>query len=248
MDYLITSLVGILQVTLLDLALCGDNIGIIALATKDLPKSYAKKASAIGVAGAVGLRILFACGITLILAIQWLPIKLAGGLLLVKITWDFIKPKEEEVHQLRSATKFWSAIWTIIIADVSMSLDNVLAIAGAANGRIDLIIFGILLNIPIIFFGSQFVARLMEKHAIVIYIGGAILAHTSFKMILEDRLTQNYLHLSHSMVTGVPLLVGVLTLIYGFYQVKKAEKKPSESYKGKHHKEIAATKDIHTKK
>jgi YjbE family integral membrane protein len=142
---------GTLQITMLDLALSGDNIGVIALATKNLPEKYAKKASVSGVIAAVLLRITFACFVTAIINIQWLPIKLIGGLLLVKITWDFIKPQEEEENtSVKVANRFWEAVWIIVIADVSMSLDNVLAIAGAANGNLWLIVFGILLNIPFI--------------------------------------------------------------------------------------------------
>lgn len=214
-------LIGIAQITLLDFTLSGDNIGVIALATKNLPESIAKKARVTGAAAAILLRIIFACGITYILAIEWLPIKLVGGLLLVKITWDFVKPqnKPHEDETVKESSKFWDAIWVIVLADISMSLDNVLAIAAAANGNLLLIIFGILLNIPIIIFGSKLVADLMTKHKIVIYIGGAILAHTSFKMIFEDRLVTPYLSTTFSSI--FPWAMAVLVMLYGFYIVKK---------------------------
>lgn len=214
-------LIGIAQITLLDFTLSGDNIGVIALATKSLPQSIAQKARVTGAAVAILLRILFACGVTYILAIEWLPIKLVGGLLLVKITWDFVKPQNEphKDETVKESSKFWDAIWVIVLADVSMSLDNVLAIAAAANGNLLLIIFGILLNIPIIIFGSKLVADLMTKHKIVIYIGGAILAHTSFKMIFEDRLVTPYLN--HTFSSIFPWAMGALVMLYGFYIVKK---------------------------
>lgn len=219
MDSVFTLIIGTLQITLLDLALSGDNIGIIALATKNLPEKYAKRASVFGVVAAVLLRILFACFVTAIISIQWLPVKLVGGLLLVKITWDFIKPqKEEEDTSVKVAGRFWEAVWVIIIADVSMSLDNVLAIAGAANGNFGLIIFGILLNIPVLFFGSRFVANLMNKYAIVIYMAGAILAHTAIKMILEDRLIST--HVPHMAILIVPWVAAILILTYGLYSIR----------------------------
>jgi YjbE family integral membrane protein len=206
---------------MLDLALSGDNIGIIALATKNLPEKHAKRASVFGVIAAVVLRILFACFVTVIISIQWLPIKLVGGLLLVKITWDFIKPHEEEEENanVKVANRFWEAVWVIIIADLSMSLDNVLAIAGAANGNIGLIVFGIFLNIPILFFGSRFVANLMNKYAIVIYMAGAILAHTALGMIFEDHLIEP--HVPHMVALIVPWLAAVAIITYGFYISKK---------------------------
>lgn len=215
-----TFLIGALQITLLDIVLSGDNIGVIALATKNLPEKYAKRASAIGVFAAVSLRIIFACLITYILMIKWLPIKLVGGLLLIKITWNFIKEDTEEEHSsVKVSSKFMGAVWSIIIADVTMSLDNVLAIAGAAHGSIFLIVFGLILNIPIIFFGSQYVARLMNKHPFVTYIGGAVLAHTSFKMLLEDNLLVPYV--PHLLASLIPYAAALLTLVYGAYAINR---------------------------
>jgi len=219
-------IIGVLEITILDLTLSGDNIGIIALATKNLSPKYAEKASFIGIAGAIWLRVLFACVITQIMNIQWLPIKLVGGIVLVKITWDFIKPGyQEDDCSVKKANKFWEAVAIIIIADISMSLDNVIAIASTADGDIWLIIIGILINIPIIFFGSKFVSNLMKNHPIVIYLGGAILAHTSFKMILEDNLTIKYLGLSHIVSLIIPWVFAIGILCYGYLIIKRTEKK-----------------------
>lgn len=230
MDNIMTFILAAVKITLLDLALCGDNIGVIALATRRLSKEFAKKASMLGVAGAIGLRILFACLITVILSIQWLPIKLLGGLLLVKITWDFIKPsQEEEDHNVKTTNKFWEAVLIIIVADISMSLDNVLAIAGAAGGNISAIIFGVLLNIPIIFFGSQIVSELMKKYEIIVYIGGAVLAHTSIKMILEDNLTIKYLKYNEAVISIVPIIAAVLVIVYGMYMISLHKGKNKQS-------------------
>jgi integral membrane protein, YjbE family len=223
-------LLGAMQITLLDIVLSGDNIGVIALATKDLPEKYAKKASAIGVFAAVSLRIIFACLITYILMIEWLPIRLVGGLLLIKITWNFIKANgEEEDANVHVSSKFMGAIWSIIIADVTMSLDNVLAIASAADGNMVLIVFGLILNIPIIFFGSQYVAKLMNKHPLVIYIGGAVLAHTSFKMLLEDKLISPYI--PSIIEVSVPYIAALFTIVYGFYIINKPKNYNFKDYK-----------------
>lgn len=220
MDNLISCIIGAFQITLLDIVLSGDNIGVIALATKDLPEKYAKKASAIGVFAAVMLRIVFTCFMTYILMIEWLPIKLVGGLLLIKITWNFIKPgSEDEIAHVNPSSKFLGAIFSIIIADATMSLDNVLAIAGAANGNIVLIFFGLILNIPIIFWGSQYVSRLMKQYPIVTYIGGAILAHTSFKMLLEDNLLMPFI--PDVLKLLIPTAAAILTIIYGIYIINK---------------------------
>jgi len=223
MEQTITLVIGILQITLLNLALSGDNIGAIALATKNLPMEYARKASLIGISLAMIFRIIFASFVTYIMSTaQVIPVKLIGGLLLVKITWDFIKSGDEEKEEVKVANKFWEAIMVILIADISMSLDNVLAIAAAAEGNQALIIFGILLCMPIIFFGSQFVTNLMKNYAIVIYIAGAILAHTAFKMIVEDRFVSRYLN--HVVIVILPWLMAILVMVYGFYVIKKASK------------------------
>lgn len=224
MGSLLILIIGILKITILDLTLSGDNIGVIALATKKLPPAYAKKASLIGITGAIGLRIVFACIITIIMNIQWLPIKLVGGLFLVKITWDFIKPEcQGEGCSCKKAERFWEAVAIIVIADISMSLDNVIAIASAANGSVLLIIVGILINLPIIFFGSQFVANLMRKYPIVIYLGGGILAHTSLKMILEDNLTIKYIGFEPSVLTIIPWIFAVGILVYGCLIIRKSK-------------------------
>lgn len=234
MDNLVPLFMGAAQITLLDIVLSGDNIGVIALATRKLPEHLAKKASAIGVFAAVLLRIIFASLITYILMIEWLPIRLVGGLVLVKITWNFIKPDtEEEDCNVKSSNKFVGAIWSIILADVTMSLDNVLAIAGAAQGNISLIIFGLLLNIPIIFFGSQYVVKLMNRYPIVPYIGGAVLAHTSFKMILEDKLLHSVVSNFSILNIVLPYGAALLTIIYGFYIIRKPKSYNFKEYKEK---------------
>ncbi|OBR93881.1 integral membrane protein TerC family protein [Clostridium ragsdalei P11] len=220
MDNLTTFLLGALQITLLDIVLSGDNIGVIALATKDLPKNHAKSASMIGVFAAIFLRIIFACLITYIMLIEWLPIKLIGGILLIKITWNFISPKSEEENiKVSPSNKYFRAISSIVIADATMSLDNVLAIAAAAHGHIPSIIFGLVLNIPIIFFGSQFVAKLMNKHPMVIYLGGAVLAHTSLNMMLEDKILSGF---TSPVLTNIASFgFAIIVLLYGLYRVNK---------------------------
>jgi len=213
----------VLQIALLNIVLSGDNVGVIALAIRNLDPKQAKKISMIGITGAIVLRIFFASILTIIMGVEWLPIKLAGGILLLKITWDLINEDDgiEEEGAVKAEGSFWKAVTSIVLADLSMSLDNVLAIAGAANGSIGLITFGIILNIPIIFFGSQFVADLMKKYKITIYIGGAILMHTALSMILEDRLLVPYV--SHLIAVILSWLLAAAVLGYGFYKVKQVK-------------------------
>lgn len=230
MGSILVFMTGALQITLLDIVLSGDNIGVIALATKNLDEVYARKAAIIGVFGAISLRILFTCLITYILMIQWLPLKLVGGVLLMKITWDFIKPESTSSNQVvSSSNNFIDAIKSIIIADATMSLDNVIAIAAAANGQFFLVIFGLLLNIPIIFFGSQVAAKLMNKHQIVVYLGGSILSYTSVKMILEDNLIIGFV--PYSVFTILPIIAAAVILIYGAHIINEEDQHNSKAIK-----------------
>jgi len=218
MDNIIAFILAGLQITLLDIVLSGDNVGVIALAIRNLDPKQAKTASIIGVTGAIVMRVLFASVITLIMGVGWLPIKLIGGLLLLKITWNLMKEDVSEEdgsgHSVKSSGNMWKAVTSIIIADVSMSLDNVLAVGGAAHGNVGLIVFGIALNIPIIFFGSQLVAGLMKKYKITIYFGAAILMHTAVAMIFEDHLVHPYLN--HTIASSVPWALAFVILLYGF--------------------------------
>jgi len=220
MDNIWIILVSILQITIMDIALSGDNVSVIALAIRNLPQKQARIASLIGVAGAVGLRILFTCIITLIMSIQWLPIKLIGGLLLVKITWNLLNMEDaSEDSEIEAGKGLWKAVSSIIIADLSMGLDNVLAIAGAANGNIWLIIFGLSLSIPIIFFGAKFVANLMKKYVIIVYIGAGLLIYTAINMITGDNLISKYVpDLAGELIA---LMFGAAVIVYGVTKIRK---------------------------
>ncbi|MFL0269581.1 TerC family protein [Candidatus Clostridium radicumherbarum] len=220
MDNIWLILFSILQITIMDITLSGDNVSVIALAIRNLPKKQAKIASLIGVAGAVVLRIIFTCIISLIMSIEWLPIKLIGGLLLIKITWDLLNMEDvSEGSEIKADKSLWKAVSNIIIADLSMGLDNVLAIAGAANGNIWLIIFGLSLSIPIIFFGAKFVANLMKKYGIIVYIGASILVYTAINMITGDNLVSKYIPDLVSEI--IALVLGAAVIVYGVIKIRK---------------------------
>jgi YjbE family integral membrane protein len=220
MDQFVALVLAIIQIALLDITLSGDNVSVIALAIRNLPEKQAKLTSLIGVVGAVGVRVLFTCIITLIMAIQWLPIKLVGGIILLKITWDLLHTKEEEENiEIKGNKNLWKAVASIIIADISMGLDNVLAIAGAAHGSFLLIVLGLSLSIPIIFFGAKFIANLMNKYKIIVYIGSGLLLYTAFTMITEDKLTARYI--THTASIIVSALVGMAVIAFGVFNIRR---------------------------
>lgn len=188
-----------LQIILLNLVLSGDNVGVIALAIKNLPPKVARKANITGVAMAIILRVFFILLYSVLLSITWLHVDLIGGLLLLYITYSMVKSDSDAASKgPRAHNGFLAAVGVIVLADLSMSLDNDLAIASVAIGgnhtgnlepqEIALVVFGLLTCVPIIFFGSSLVSKLMNKHPIIVYICAGILVYTSVKMILGDNL------------------------------------------------------------
>jgi YjbE family integral membrane protein len=177
--------VGVLKIVLIDLALAGDNALVIALAVRTLPKRQQFLGRIWGTAGAVGLRLLFIGIITFLLGIPLL--QAVGGLLLLWIAIKLVRQSESggEGH-VRHGTTLPEAIWIIIVADVVMSLDNVIGVAGAAEGDMRLVVFGIALSIPIVVWGSGLLASLMNRYPWIILIAGGILGEVAGKMLAHD--------------------------------------------------------------
>ena len=179
-------IVGVLKIVLIDLALAGDNALVIALAVRTLPKRQQLQGRIWGAAGAVGLRLIFITIITYLLRIPLLQV--VGGLALVWIAIKLVRQSDGgggEGH-VRHGTTLIEAIWIIIVADVVMSLDNVIGVAGAAEGNLTLVVFGIGLSIPIVVWGSGVLATLMNRYAWIILIAGGILGEVAGKMIVHD--------------------------------------------------------------
>jgi YjbE family integral membrane protein len=177
---------GILKIVIIDLALAGDNALVIALAVRTLPKKQQLIGRVWGAAGAVGLRIVFVAIVSYLLVIPLLQV--IGGVLLVWIALKLVRQSDggESAEHVRHGTTVLEAVWIIIVADVVMSLDNVIGVAGAAEGDLRLVIFGIALSIPIVVWGSGLLATLMNRHAWIILIAGGILGEVAGKMIVHD--------------------------------------------------------------
>jgi YjbE family integral membrane protein len=190
--------IGISKIVLIDLALAGDNALVIALAVRTLPKRQQFMGRIWGTVGAVGLRILFITIISYLLAIPL--VQVVGGLLLIWIAIKLVRQSEDADHTgAKAGTTLLEAIWIIIVADVVMSLDNVIGVAGAAGGDLRLVVFGIALSIPIVVWGSGVLATLMNRYSWIILIAGGILGDVAGKMILHD-------HVVASRLGGVPAL------------------------------------------
>jgi len=177
--------IAVSKIVLIDLALAGDNALVIALAVRTLPKRQQFVGRIWGTLGAVALRLLFIAIISYLLSIPLLQV--VGGLLLIWIAIKLVRQSEEAGDgSAKAGTTLLEAIWIIIVADVVMSLDNVIGVAGAAEGDLRLVIFGIGLSIPIVVWGSGVLATLMNRYPWIILIAGGILGEVAGKMILHD--------------------------------------------------------------
>ena len=179
-------------IILIDVVLGGENAIVIAMASRRLPPDLRKQAMLWGTVGAVGVR--FACVAALTYLLMIPGLRLIGGLALLYIAWQLVKDNGDQEHEVQAASTFWGAMATIVWADAVMGLDNALAIAGAAGGNWWLIIFGLLVSVPIILFGSTVVARIMERWPRTIWIGAGVLVVVAGQMIYEEPLLKEYIN------------------------------------------------------
>jgi len=210
---------AIISIAIIDLALSGDNAAVIGLAIKDLPPEQRKKASLIGAGGAIILRVIFTAIATVLLTINYLSA--FGGLVLIYITWKLVAHNNVEEEDINHSEKFWGAVTTIIIADLSMAFDNVMGVAGAAHGEISLVIFGLGLSVPILVFGSNWLAKWMNKHPFIIYVGAAVLAHTAVAMIFHDKGLGLIYYVGNTAGKIIPWLCAIPILIWGWFEAEK---------------------------
>ncbi len=205
---------GVINIIIIDLVLAGDNAVVIAMACRELPDVYRKKAIIWGATLAVVFRILLTTVAALLLTIPF--VQMVGGLLLAWIAIKLLYPQKEKSETEQVCIKdFRKALITIIWADVIMSLDNVLAVAGASGGDIRLLIFGLALSVPIVLFGSSLLSNLMRKYPWIIYLGAGVLAWTAGKMLVHDKFVVNYLHILPYAGIIIPLAFVALVILAG---------------------------------
>ena len=201
---------ALLAIVLIDLVLAGDNAIVIALAAKSLPARLQNKAIVWGTVGAVIVRAVMTVGVVWLLKIPGLM--LAGGVGLVWIAYKLLVDQggNEEGHS--QPTSFLGAMKTIVVADALMGVDNVLGVAGAAHGAIDLVIIGLLISVPIVVWGSTLVLKLVERFPFITYGGAAVLAYTAARMIVSEPLLDAVFdpHLAIRIATYAVLVAGVL--------------------------------------
>lgn len=212
---------ALLQIIAIDLLLGGDNAVVIAMACRRLPKQLQGRAILGGMAGAIALRV-----VLLFFAMQLLELpylKLLGAVVLLWIGIKLAAHREEEEENVDGGTRLWTAIKTIIVADVVMSLDNVLAVAAAGDGNLYLVGFGVLVSIPVIVLCSRLVLALMERFPIVVQFGGALIGWIAGGMALEDRALLGYVPESLPWLHYAASGLGAATvLLLGWWLARRA--------------------------
>ena len=225
--------VAVGQIIMIDILLGGDNAVVIALACRGLPAHQRTKGIIWGTAGAIVLRVIL---IAFALALLQVPfLKFVGALLLIWIGIKLIAPEEEDAHgSIQGSDKLWGAIKTIIVADLVMSVDNVSAIAGAAQGageqhQLPLVIFGLLVSIPIIVWGSQLVLKLMDRFPIIILLGGMLLGWIAGTMMHSDPALVPYIPQDKAVHYAMGVAGALLVLAIGKWVQSRRSPPPASA-------------------
>ena len=213
------------QIIMIDILLGGDNAVVIALACRQLPPDLRTKGILWGTAGAIVLRVILIAFALTLLAIPFL--KLVGAALLLWIGVKLLAPGDEDEHSnIQGSDKLWAAVKTVIVADLVMSIDNVIAVAGAATGaggnhQLSLVIFGLLVSIPIIIWGSQLVLKIMDRFPVIITAGGMLLGWIAGTMAHSDPAVVGYLPQSQLWSYGLGLAGAVTVYLLGILSRRK---------------------------
>ncbi len=210
---------SLLSIVMIDIILGGDNAILIALATRRLPKKNRKKAIFWGVVGAIAVRVALTA-----LAVYVLNIPLVhflGGVFLIWIAFKLLVDEENQGN-VKSGESIREAVRTIIVADLLMGLDNVLAVAGAAKGHPLLVVLGLLISIPIIVWGSNLILYFIEKYPAIIFVGAAVIAWTAGNMVVSDVYVHEYFITKLPLLDlAIPIITTLLVTSIGFIIRKK---------------------------
>ena len=212
------------SIVLANIVLSGDNAVVIAMAARTLKPAQRGKAIFWGSAAAIIMRIILTIVAIQLLSLPYL--KTVGAILLVYIGVDLLSAEEEEDGNGKEISGMFAAIRTILIADLVMSLDNVLAVAAAAKGHVPLLVLGLLVSIPLIIFGATLLTKVMERFPIIITIGAALLGFLAGEMLLTDpAVTSQFGVMGEQTVTFAGVLGAVLVVALGTYLTKRQQRK-----------------------
>ena len=203
--------VALSQIMLVNIVLSGDNAVVIALAARSLPKHQQKQAIFWGAGAAVVLRIVLT--IVAVKLLEFPFLKLVGGAALLWIAVKLLVPEDEDDGEVEASTQLWGAIKTILIADLVMSTDNVIAVAAAAKGSVVLLVLGLVISIPLVVFGATMLMVLMERYPIIITLGAAVLGWTAGEMGVTDPAVADWVKANAHWLDWIAPAVGAVVVV-----------------------------------
>lgn len=218
----------IFEIIWINILLSGDNAVLIALACRQLPQHQRRWGVFLGALGGVILRVIFTLIVVELLGVPLL--KAAGSLLLLLVAIKLLID-ETEPSDVKAKPNLWGAVMSIIMADAVMSLDNVIAIAGAARGSAHLIIFGLVLSVPIVMFGAGFLLKTLERFPLLVWAGAALLGWVSGEMMASDLIVSKYLtnYIDHQALERSLSVIGASGVVISAFVVKLLRSKRSSS-------------------
>jgi YjbE family integral membrane protein len=204
-----------LEIIVINILLSGDNAVVIALACRNLPGRQRTWGVVLGAAGAIVLRIVLTFFAVQLLGLRWL--KLVGGVLLlwigIKLITDEDGEEEGDGAKVAGSDRLWGAVRTVVVADLVMSIDNVLGVAAAAKGSVPLLVFGLVVSIPLVIAGSQVILKLIERFPILILAGGGLLGWVAGEMMVEDAAVAPWIGAHAHWLDWVLPAAGVLVVV-----------------------------------
>jgi YjbE family integral membrane protein len=227
-----TFIAAVLSIVVIDITLAGDNAVVIAMAARTLPLTLRRRAIFLGAGAAVLVRVILTFFVAQLLNVQF--VKLVGGLVILWVGVKLFMMEGPEEKAGREARGVWDAVKIIVIADISMGVDNMLAVGGASHGSIGLLLFGLGLSIPLVVMASDLLSRLMDRYPIILYIGAAILGRVGGDMIITDPTTVRLLAPSATVKYAVEAGLAAAVVAAGFLlrraaaQRRLAEVRPAE--------------------
>lgn len=216
---------ALMSIVLIDLILAGDNAVVIAAAVRSLPRKQRQKGILLGAGAAVLLRVVLTYFAAQLLQMSF--VKLFGGLFILWIAVKLFVDSAPEEEVQRSAHSILQALWVIVVADITMSVDNVLAVAGASKGNLFLLLFGLGLSIPFVVFTSSLLSMLMDRYPFIIYVGAGILGKVGAEMIFTDPVVVERIQIPEVLLYGLEALFAGGVIIVGKLWLRwRSDRKP----------------------
>jgi YjbE family integral membrane protein len=220
--------IGLGTIIWVNIILSGDNAVVIALAARSLPPRQQKQAILWGAGAAVVLRIVLT--IVAVKLLEFPYLKLVGGAALLWIAVQLLIPEEGDGDEVESSSNLWGAVKTILIADLVMSTDNVIAVAAAAKGSVLLLVLGLVISIPLVIFGATMLMKLMERYPLIITLGAAILGWTAGEMGVTDPAVVEWVNANAGWLHwGAPAAGAVLVVAVGTWIAKRKQPAVAQS-------------------